>query len=156
MESKLIKIKAKWVESEIDIKVAIPWCSHDKLWQTTNGPREVLIMVWSDRLWLLHCVGWGGPLPLLANSAVSATSHNRKWETLDPDIDPQLTLNMLNCFKSLLGCIHISYHILDFVQHKNSHRSKPTYCLYNNANTMPAGALATWGARASAGMVLTK
>ena len=31
-----------------------------------------------------------------------------------------LTLNALNCFKDYERCIHISYHILDFVQQKKS------------------------------------
>ena len=30
----------------------------------------------------------------------------------------KLTLNMLNCFKDYLRCIHITHHFLDFVQHK--------------------------------------
>ena len=30
----------------------------------------------------------------------------------------ELTLHVLNCFKDYKRCIHISYHILDFIQQK--------------------------------------
>ena len=65
---------------------------------------------------------------------------------------------MLNCFKDYKRCIHISYHIFDFVQQKrpNSLWSNATCHLYYTANTVLAEALVTEVARASAGMVLTK
>ena len=55
------------------------------------------------------------------------------------------TLNMLNCFKDDKRCIHIWYHILDFVQQKKiKFTMEQPYML------------PMMGARASAGMVLTK
>ena len=36
----------------------------------------------------------------------------------------ELTLNMLNCLKDLKRCIHILYHILDFVQRKKNKFTK--------------------------------
>ena len=63
---------------------------------------------------------------------------------------------MLNRFKDFKRCIHISYHIFDFVQKKNAKfiLEHPTCRLSYIDNTMPADALATLAARASAVMVL--
>ena len=68
-----------------------------------------------------------------------------------------LTLNMLNCFrvKDVFTFHNISWILLNRGR-PNSQQSNPTYCLSYIVNTMPADALATKGARAPAGMVLTK
>ena len=72
-----------------------------------------------------------------------------------------LTLNILNCFKGykrstspvLTFCV-ISW-ILFNRRTPDSQWSNPTCCLSCTVNNIPADALATLGARASAGMVLT-
>ena len=55
---------------------------------------------------------------------------------------------MLICFKDYKRYIHILNHVLDLALDDTS-------CLSYTANTMPADALASLGASASAGMVLT-
>ena len=56
----------------------------------------------------------------------------------------RLTKFMLNCFKTYKRCIHISYHILDFVQQKIKFTmDNPSCCLSHTVNTMSADALAT-------------
>ena len=72
-----------------------------------------------------------------------------------------LTLNILNCFKGykrstspvLTFCV-ISW-ILFNRRTPDSQWSNPTCCLSCTVNNIPADALATLGARASTGMVLT-
>ena len=69
-----------------------------------------------------------------------------------------LTLNMLNCFKDHKICIHILHHILDFVfngRRPDLQWSNPTCCLSYTVNIIPADALGSQRARASAGKVLT-
>ena len=66
---------------------------------------------------------------------------------------------MLNCFKDYQRRIHISYHILDIVQQKAIFTIEQPYMLHLYLsypdNTMSADALATLGAKASTGMLLT-
>ena len=65
---------------------------------------------------------------------------------------------MLNYLKDYKICIHISYHILDFVQLKKTKftMAQPYMLPSSTVNTMSADALATSGARASTDMVLIK
>ena len=65
---------------------------------------------------------------------------------------------MPSCFKDNLKYIHILNHILDLAWPKLIKLNlwnNNTCCLSHTANNMPADALATLGASASAHMVLT-
>ena len=103
-------------------------------------------------------------LPLVATAPVipGLTLHNtrrREGRTASFNINssPLLTLKMLNHLKIIkdVFAIHIISWILFDRRRPTSQWSNPTYCLPYTDNTMPADALATLGARASAAVVLT-
>ena len=78
---------------------------------------------------------WETDVILVKSAPVLSTRRTRLCDTLCQF----LTHNMLNCFKDYKRCIHIPYHILDFVQQNRFTMEQPymlliLYCQYHSCN----------------------